>query len=315
MKTSDVLIHIGYAKAGSTWLQDHFIDPESGFLGPDKTHDYFPITDFVMTSPFLFDAVLFRESFKGHHEKSTSLGCVPVLSSERLSGHWFTGGFDSKEMSLRLHATFPDARILIIFREQISMLGSVYRQYVKKGGCRPLKQFLFPPPEGRGREPEFAFEFFNYDLIIRHYQDLFGNENVMALPLEFIAGKPEEAFEVIQGFAGATGSDSFQVEKTRSNTGISAAEAAIKRRLNVFLRADTINDYSILHNTITKYIAASLYHGLRFFITDQARKKSNKALERKIRLYAANRYCASNRATGELLQLDLAQYGYKMQAD
>jgi len=49
---------------------------------------------------------------------------VPVLSAERLSGNPDSGGYDSVHVAEYLAATFPEARVLIVIREQADMLVS-----------------------------------------------------------------------------------------------------------------------------------------------------------------------------------------------
>ena len=51
---------------------------------------------------------------------------VPVISHERLSGYPHSGGHDSKEIAHRLAAVFPNAKVVIVIREQKSMILSNY---------------------------------------------------------------------------------------------------------------------------------------------------------------------------------------------
>lgn len=306
----NLLIHVGYAKAGSTWVQECFSDTKSGFLNFEQDAYSLSLDDFVQANSLFFDEAPYVECFKLHAKKAADLNCTPVLSSERFVGNWFSGGYDVKQLAKRLHLSAPDAKILIIFREQVQMLTSIYRQYVKKGGGRSLEKFLFPPTRGRTRIPEFSFNYFEYDKIINCYQNIFGSKNVMALPLEFIAEAPEDAFKLIQDFSAAIQANEFTVSPQKKNVGISAIEASIKRHLNIFLCADALNDFSTLHNPVTKSAANIIYKGIAAIIPVRTKKKSNEELTEKIKIYVQDRYCESNRKTSEIIKMDLSKYGY-----
>ena len=43
---------------------------------------------------------------------------TPVLSAERLSGNPHSGGYDSLQTAERLHRLFPQAKVLVVVREQ-----------------------------------------------------------------------------------------------------------------------------------------------------------------------------------------------------
>jgi len=54
-----------------------------------------------------------------------------------------------------LQATIPDGRVLIVVREQRSMLLSLYQQYVKVGGVRRLKGYINDSAADRVRGGSF----------------------------------------------------------------------------------------------------------------------------------------------------------------
>ena len=107
------LLHIGYHKTGSTFLQRR-VFPEPGFSLVARAKALRPT--FVEGDPFGFDARVAREAFRLGIERAQQEGLVPVLSAERLSGNPHSGGYDSKQIAERLAATFPEARVLAILR-------------------------------------------------------------------------------------------------------------------------------------------------------------------------------------------------------
>src|SRR5438094_721969 len=102
---SEPLIHIGYHKTGSTWLQEQvFCDERFGFVSTDGP---LPIDEaFVALNPFTFSAEQARALFSGLLRSAADKALVPVISHERLSGDVGTGGVDSRMIADRLHETF-----------------------------------------------------------------------------------------------------------------------------------------------------------------------------------------------------------------
>lgn len=74
-------------------------------------------------------------------------GMVPVISSEILSGHPFSGGIASDDYARRLKAIAPDAKILVSIRSQMRILTSVYMQYLLRGGTMGPELFFAGDPD------------------------------------------------------------------------------------------------------------------------------------------------------------------------
>ncbi len=60
MQTSNVVLHIGYPKAASTWLQQCVFTPEFGFQIPWPTYDNMAIEHFVLRARPYIDATIVR---------------------------------------------------------------------------------------------------------------------------------------------------------------------------------------------------------------------------------------------------------------
>ena len=103
------LIHIGYHKAASSWLQRNlFPDADCGFQLPFGHRNDIE-KHFVFPHPLDFDPERVTSQYKPELERLFSAGFVPVISHERLSGNPHSGGYDSTEVAMRLHQTLPDA--------------------------------------------------------------------------------------------------------------------------------------------------------------------------------------------------------------
>ncbi len=116
---ADLVIHIGYPKAGSSWLQEIvFNSPDFGFASVPR-HDI--ALDFGVPGPFEFNPKATHARYEPLLAQAEREGRVLVLSQEFLAGNgYLNGGVDAREYADRLKAVFPHARILIVIREQSS---------------------------------------------------------------------------------------------------------------------------------------------------------------------------------------------------
>jgi hypothetical protein len=299
------LLHIGYHKTGTTWLQKHvFPNARAGFSLVSGGKRLRPT--FVEINPFGFDPEAVRAGFESDIREAESRGLVPVLSAERLSGNPHFGGYDGRLIADRLAAAFPDARVLVAIREQAGMLVSLYKQYVKRGGAAPFRRYVAGTP-GADRAPRFRLDFLEYHRLVAHYQALFGDENVLVLPYELLLSQPEVFLEQIGGFLGvpATGAD-----PRWANASPSALSLSLKRHANRWVVRDAFNP-----------VPPFAFDGanddlLRLCSAADARVPATllERHERRWRRFAeaevGDHYAESNALTARLTGLDLRAFGY-----
>lgn len=211
------LIHIGWAKAGSTFLQNWFsAHPQiafshSGIAGFDSVFD------------------LARQA-----SMSGDVRCR-VTSAEALSTpHPFVGvgNFDlhalvhhdahaAQARGCRLlRQLFPRARILIVTRGARSLLLSLYSQYVRTGGDRSFAAFL---------DMAGCARWWDYDRVIRLYEEAFGAEDVLVLPYEQLRDDPEGFCRRIEAHLGLAHGP---VSRERANRSVGGAALAWYPRLS-----------------------------------------------------------------------------------
>jgi hypothetical protein len=310
---NDVLVHIGYHKCASSWLQENLFGREDtgfGWLGKGAGN---PVRQFVDVDPLDFDPDVLQAELEPLLESHRSRGVLPVVSMERLSGHPFSGGYDCKEIADRLAAVLPAARILVVVREQRSILVSTYKQYVRAGGAAPVEQFLDPPRSKSRRMPAFDPRYFEYDRLLRHYVRLFGAERVLCVPFEQFVGDGPAFVAAIAGFAGrALGDDELRALPIgeRSNTAPSAAGTERQRRRNKLgVRSEL--------NPVPVFSPATFGRFPRKLVDRVVRPRAERCeLERLLRetvaAFVGDRYAESNRRTAELAGLDLAAFGWPL---
>lgn len=191
---SALLLHVGYHKTATTWLQNAVFSRESlGFTSPWGPQAGIAVDEFVLVSPFRFDANQARSRFDAGLAEARDKGLVPVLSNEALCGQPISGGrFEyGKYVLERLHEAFPDGKVLIVVREQRAALLSHYRQYVANGFSGDLASFIGGPELPPGFASDCPLDHFEYDALVGHAQALFGAESVLVLPFEMLKEERE----------------------------------------------------------------------------------------------------------------------------
>lgn len=195
-----LLIHIGYHKTGTSWLQTHLFP--NAALGLGLVDRDLVRNNVIGQRPLTFCGQTCAAELEPKIEELQSQNLYPVVSHEALSGNPHSGGYQSKEIADRLASVFPSAKILIVIREQRAMIHSCYQQYIKIGGRSGIEEYVQPPQRWSARIPLFSLENFKYHLLVEYYHRLFGQENVCVIPYELFFCQPTNFVESILSFAG-----------------------------------------------------------------------------------------------------------------
>ena len=298
-----LLIHIGYTKAGSTWLQRFLFENESaGFGLVDRPAS---VEHLILPHALEFDPRTARDELRPHVEESATAGRAPVISAERLSGSPHSGGYDTPALADRLHDVYPAAKVLIVIREQRQIIASTYKQYVRVGGvCRPSR--YFSPPQDP-RIPLFSFEYFDYHRLIKYYYGLYGRESVLVLPFEAFLKTGDDFVARICRFAGVAPVQGLPYHVTLKGAA-SPFVRTLTRWRNMVSEPTSINVHTLPVPIARRCLTAVARLDPAVPAPVQAR------LERSLRTYidrqVGHRYRASNRITAELTGLDLGALGY-----
>ena len=201
-------IHIGYHKTGSSWLQQHLFTTNSKVFYPLSKNDaaqttlakHFVMDDFGnLLSPFNQNEERIKQEISHVLTLQGAIdGRIPVISQERLSGSPGASGFDAKNIAYRLKTIFPDARILIVVREQKSVIRSWYFQHLAMGGTESFKQFFSANYDSQ--QPYFSLNHFDYLPLVKEYENLFGLENILVLNYELFRHQPTVFFQHMESF-------------------------------------------------------------------------------------------------------------------
>lgn len=193
----DLLLHVGFHKTATTWMQQHLFTAEQNYAQVSDHTEVFK--HIVQPHGFHFNPAPLRDTLSARITK-LDRSVTPVISSEILSGHPFMGGHESDVFADRLHQIAPKARILISIRAQMRIIPSVYTQYVLRGGTMGPSQFF----DGTERPGYFGFtpKHFEYDHLVRCYQQLFGAKNVYVITQESLQADMDMAVHKLATFAG-----------------------------------------------------------------------------------------------------------------
>lgn len=303
------LIHIGYHKTGTTWLQrEVFCRQDLGFCAPWGRQSHEAIEQFVLQNPFRFTASRARELFDHELENSCDAGLIPVITQEDLCGYPVYGRYYGKDVAERLSAVFPRAKVLIGIREQKAMILSHYRQYLRQGEAGNLRTFIGEGAERKGFSPICRMDHFEYHLLIGHYRSLFGAENVLVMPIELLRCDPQSYFRKLVDFVDLN--PSLAPDPQAANVGWGGVTLLVKRCFNGYRLG--LADWRQARQSVGYFMV----HRLCNVIDAAVPKTWHKRVERSMRDFISQRceayFKPSNRALADMTGLDLVSYGYDL---
>jgi hypothetical protein len=301
-----VLVHIGMHKTASSWLKTHVFreDPFSELLPVPEV-----VTKIVRPQGLDYQASSVRSLLE------ELLEALPVdrqacIATERLSGNPHAGSYDRYVLADRLVETVPNARVLVVFRQQADMIGSLYYQYVRRGGSCKLHEYVGGPNDRKA--PLFDLEVLEYDRLVAFYVDRLGADRVLALPYELFRSDAADFVSRITAFAGAPlGAGSAAPGGRRVNKRGSLAETHVRRWLNAHLiRPKASLNQRSLNWAVLRPVDRALCAAARRAPgpLDRSLRSSQ---QRQIAASVDGRFVESNRRLADLVDVSLEGYGYE----
>ncbi len=162
------LIHIGYRKAASTFLRDwfyfhpalklHSVDAIAELAHPKDGVEYF-----VYSEAFLL--------FKGNDRPRN------IENLQKFQ----------REKCLELKEKLIGAKILLITRAPEQCVFSEYSEYIKNGGFNSFNEM-----KNDVLAQEYFIGYYNLNFVIELYEQTFGKENMIVLPMEMLEEDPHQ---------------------------------------------------------------------------------------------------------------------------
>ena len=250
-------IHIGHHKTGTSWMQQVLFTKEQGFCVLNNYKE--PWKDALLR------ALVTGEGFEPERIRALALERwdgqrIPVLTAERLSGHPASGGFDQIQIAVRLHACFPEAVVLIGTRDPEETKKSAYKQLVREGY---LGKDLAALESTDWKIPQVREAYFQHVQLVRYYQSLFGQAQVVELPYVQLQREPQNwvnAMELAYG-------QSLEIQlsnrhRRRVNKSLSERSIRVERVINYF-RKTPLNPYPLFR--LPRFLARLVAETAVFF--------------------------------------------------
>jgi len=303
-----MLIHLGFPKAASTWLQHYvFNNKELGFTIPWNDARILAVDQFSIVNPFDFNTNDVRRTFSDARiQLNRTNELVEVLSDETLGGNPLCWWVNAKVIADRMFKVFPDAKIFICIREQKKMILSLYSQYIKHGNTKKLEQFIGAQGVAPGGGPICDLSQLEYHKVIRYYQSLYGKENVLVLTLEQLQKNKSNFLKQLTCFAGC-GARNYNTENIVTNRSYGAATVLIRRVLN---HISSPPNYIYPKEPISFRIvnkASSSIDKLIPISVQTSTEDRNKII---INDFVKNKFQQSNKITATITGIDLKSFGY-----
>jgi hypothetical protein len=306
------VFHVGLHKTGTTWFQKRFYPNVPGYRFVNRR---LVRSTLLGTSPLAFDAAAARKAL------GLDDGEPAIICEEDLSGILHNGGlltnYVAKEMANQLHAIAPEAKIVIFVREQAAMAASWYQQYLREGGTASVRHYLFPEDYlflGKARPlkvPRFDFSAFDYDLLVAHYDSLFGRNQVFVFAYEQFAHEPE-AF--IGEFCRRLELPlSGGLDQRPLNSSYRAALVPVARLLNLFSRREVADKTTLVHIPFSFKAREYALETLNRLPLFGPIRSPEAMLGRDTVEWIRQRFAATNRALQERMGIDLAELGYAIE--
>lgn len=225
------LVHVGLHKTASTALQNSWGNTDGINLNW-RTLDKLihAIRHMVGSNTATLDLNL--EALELSKSADANLN---IYSNEGLSTYRYgamcsrQNVFDFRQLAAYyMEKIAPDSHVLIVTREPISWISSIYKQYVQEGGHRTLQNFLIT-------ESEFIAETLSLQTLIDIWSAYFPREKVIVLPFEMLKNEPQR---FLAELASRTGNALFSQAAPLpvANVSITDEELAFLRKVNRWVK-------------------------------------------------------------------------------
>lgn len=183
---SNKIVHIGYPKTASTFLQQNVFA---------NTKNY-QIIDFFTCKEISHDIILngYFSDFASHISKLPEGNLI--FSYEGLVGNFASGiGINSTQTADILKKIGFNKVIVVTRKNKKKWFDSIFNHYVKTGGRLSYKDYIKNPKNSLQMRQYYPEMMKNADKLIDHYSRVFGKKNVLHLYSEEIYS-PKSDFKI-----------------------------------------------------------------------------------------------------------------------
>jgi hypothetical protein len=305
MSSVPAVLHIGFSKCASTYLRALFrahprihLVFKSGYFTPFLAKD---MTFSQYQSLFPDDRKLHIES----DEHLTLPGIHPELGVRSTNLEQFS------EVADKIRAFLPDVRIIMVIRNQASLLVSRYSEYLITGGSLEFQTFASSMTGQRtGGNQHYQNYYFQ---IISILEARFPRENLLILMQEAMKADTEHVTSTIAQFIRLKDGLTLKKGLRTERRSLSYAGMHLLRRLNKHL----VHHSSVGGTSPTTRIPLSIYQNivravraLDFYVLSHISPPSTRVLTEELRNSILGHFREDNLKLQNYFQRDLRALGY-----
>ncbi|MHC4173989.1 MAG: sulfotransferase [Planctomycetota bacterium] len=314
------ILHVGLPKTASTFLQRHFFPHFSDrqYFVPDRRSwpnefDWiYKINrpfDIAMAQLKLLESppLISKNTKKWLSRGRSFLANInrPILvSAEGMCGVSYAPHKNNLFFAQFLKDLFGFSKIIFIFRNQADWCESIYRQLIFEGDR--FKKFIkFETLFGLDNSQNFLVDIRSLDwsTLITNYRKLFGGQNVLSLPYEFLVADYRGFLNRIMEFIGQSFELSTDLGKTREN--VSAGDVYYRRWYG-----ERYLPFPLARALKSKRLAYFSRCADWPIINKLNEMKQFAGIDEETKLYIKNALRSTNQELSHLLKIDLSEYQY-----
>ena len=289
--------HIGYHRTGSTFLQKKVLPQfhDNAFLF--LPHENNKIGSALIEEPnYKQEITTCLGELQSDFESSEGSGKPIVVSGEGLSGDMF---HDYLDMPEKIYALFPNAKIVVMIRSQLSIIPSMYEYvYLKAGGTMSYSKFLAKTIEN---------DKFNYYKLLSKYIDVFGRDAVKIKLYEDLKQDQKGFFDDILNFMELSSNYHIESSSSYRNTRYGALSILGVRLTNILMNPFVSPENDTVFHPFGIAVSEKLDS---IFQKLPLRKLTGNEDKIKFQQKIIDYYRDSNRKLLEDLGLEIKQYNY-----
>lgn len=289
------VIHIGFSKSASTFLQSLFDDIENvnytykskrfSLLDEPKT-EYKPLEDGLNIES---DEHIILPSY------STRLNTKGTIIK------------DVKKIIIKIHDHNPDAKLILVIRNQVDLIRSRYSQYVLGGGKKSLNEFVKVLAGYKNNSEDFYQNY--YYQIISFIEELFGQDQLLVIFYEDLKSNKEEIISNLESYIECkvswNPSNIFSRRKGLSDKGIE-----LLRSLNELVIENNKDYRGNIKAKVPAFIYTNLVRvlrGLDFYFPNSSESVE---LSPKLKDFIINKFRQDNELLSNHFERNLKDLGY-----